>query len=263
MQLITSTQNNLIKKIAKLCKSKKSRDFEGLVILDGIHLCEEYIKNFKQDFEYLFISSDFFNHVEFYKFKNQQNLIEISTNLMGKISPTNSPIGILGVVKKDILKNNNQKHKYSQEFVLLLDKVQDPGNLGTIIRTAASTGVTAIYTNKGCGDLWNPKVLRASMGGIFYLNIFENYDFFKFHENFNGKIIGTILSNETQNLYKYDLTGNLAIMVGNEGSGIATNLQQICDAKVLIPMTHKFESLNVAIATSICCFEKVRQENFK
>ncbi|MDH3324171.1 MAG: RNA methyltransferase [Candidatus Peregrinibacteria bacterium] len=249
---ITSAQNQIIKDVVKLATSSKARREEGLVILDGVHLCEEYLKT--QDnasFEMLFFAERFSQNSEFSQFKNQENLIEIADSLMTKISPSKSPIGILGVAKID------KPEPLENSFILICENIQDPGNLGTIIRSGASFGVDAIFC-ENCADAFSPKVLRASMGGVFYTKIFENIGLEEIRKNFDGQILGATLKDNSENIFTTNLPERVAFLVGNEGAGITPEAEKICDGFVKIPMTNNFESLNVAVATSILCAEKSR-----
>ncbi len=255
---ITSRQNTLIKETTKLSQSKKFRDKTHLMVLDGIHLCEEFSKQ-QGTFKYLFVTSRFKQNPEFKKFSNIENILEIEENLMQKISTSKTPVGILGVVEKPI--TQEIKSTLSENFILLLENIQDPGNLGTIFRTAVAAGIEAIFCDKNCSDVFSPKVLRASMGANFYTKIFENVDLEKIPSSFDGDIIGTILSDSSESIFKTKFNTRTAFLFGNEGNGISDSLEKICTKKIVIPMQNNFESLNVAIAVGICLFEKVRQKN--
>ena len=142
---------------------------------------------------------------------------------------------------------------------MLLENIQDPGNLGSMLRSAAAAGCDAVYLSIGCADAWSPKVLRAAMGGHFVLNIYENADLLQVAELFDGTIFAAALDAKTS-LYDNQLQGNIAFAIGNEGAGLSAEL--LCKAKpVAIPMPGKVESLNAAAAAAICLFEAVRQRN--
>lgn len=253
---INSAQNPLIKKVAKLSKNSKFRIKENLIILDGIHLCEEILKKNKS-FNHLFITSKFKKNEAFKKFEKIKNIIVISETLMQKITPSNSPIGILGVINRP--KKQEIKNKISHNFILLLENIQDPGNLGTIFRTAVASGVQSIFCDSQCTDLFSSKVMRAGMGAHFYIDIFENFDLKTFPQFFEGKILGTFLETDAKNIFEINLNEPTAFLFGNEGTGISPQLKPICSQKITIPMANNFESLNVSIASGICLFEKFRQ----
>ncbi len=243
---ITSAQNATIKKLAKLSQSRKARREANLVVLDGEHLCQEWTS----EFEYLI----FTERVPTFPTKQ---LIQVPESLMAKIAPTKSPSGLLGVIKKPGFENEHDQSKPG--FCLLLESVQDPGNIGTIIRTAAATGVDTIFLNEGCADVWSPKVLRAGMGGHFKLQLVENYDLTQIKQDFDGPLYGTFMNGE--NLFATKLPGKCGFIMGNEGAGISENLNKICDQKISIPMHNNVESLNVAMAAGVCMYEHLRQRH--
>ena len=144
------------------------------------------------------------------------------------------------------------------EFSVLLDDVQDPGNVGTIMRTAVAAGVSNVYLSHGCADVWSPKVLRAAMGAHFQVRVSSDVDLLQLLERHAGKIVVTDLV-ARQSLYDVDLRGPVCMIFGNEGAGVSEPLKAVAGEKVLIPMPGKIESLNVAAAAAICLFERVRQ----
>ncbi len=256
---ITSAQNPLIKKIAKLSRSASFRKKENLVVLDGIHLVQEVIKTKNEcNIEQVFYSKKGGRNHEIKKlmpFISDKKWIQIPDNLLMKIAPTKSPSGILTLYTKpkvQVLSDEN--------FIILLDHIADPGNMGTIIRTGVSMGVEAFFCSPDCVDIWGPKVLRAAQGAHLYTKIFERFNLKNIKSHFDGKILGTFLDAKATSLFKTDLTGKIGLCFGNEGAGISDVFEQYGDQKIYIPMKNNFESLNVAIAAAICCAEKRRQE---
>jgi TrmH family RNA methyltransferase len=144
------------------------------------------------------------------------------------------------------------------EFILLLEDIQDPGNLGSILRSAAAAGCDAVFLSAGCADAWSPRVLRAAMGGHFALTIHENSDLIAVTREFGGKILAASLQAE-RSLYVSNLRGKLGFAIGNEGAGLSKALQDAVQERFIIPMPGKVESLNAAAATAVCLFEAVRQ----
>ena len=140
----------------------------------------------------------------------------------------------------------------------MLEDIQDPGNLGSILRSAAAAGCDTVFLSQGCADVWSSKVLRAAMGGHFFLSIYESVDLIAVAEAFQGTIFAGVL-NTKNSVYECDLRGQLAIAVGNEGAGLSASLLATTDKHFSIPMTGQIESLNVAVATAVCLFEAVRQ----
>jgi TrmH family RNA methyltransferase len=141
---------------------------------------------------------------------------------------------------------------------LLLEGIQDPGNLGSILRSAAAAGCDAVFLSPACADAWSPKVMRAAMGGHFALHIYEQQNLPDIAKQFSGKVLATSLQ-AAHSLYDCDMAGAVALMVGNEGAGLTNNLLVCATERVSIPMPGKVESLNVAAATAICLFEAARQ----
>ncbi|MBD7913669.1 RNA methyltransferase [Clostridium sp. Sa3CUN1] len=258
MVYIESKDNNLFKFVKKL-KDRKSRDKEGMFILEGFRLIEEAIKA-NMEIEYIIISRDY--EEKFKKFFSEnvafENKINVfSNNLFSQVSSTENSQGIIAVTKK-------KNYKYNLEegnFFLVCDKVQDPGNLGTIIRTAHAAGVHGIILTKGTVDIYNDKTIRSTMGSIFYIPIFyddSNFTIIKNLKEEGFSLVATSLK-ESKNFFDENLHGKIILAVGNEGNGISNELFELADKKVKIPMPGGAESLNVSIATSIILFEKVRQ----
>lgn len=258
MIYIESKENNLFKFTKKL-KERRFRQKENKFILEGLRLIEEAIKA-SMEIEYIILleenTSIFEDSVLLSKSINKEKVYVLSKNLFTQIAATENPQGILAVVK-----NKEISIDLNGEFFLICDKVQDPGNLGTIIRTAHAAGVDGIILTKGTVDIYNDKTIRSTMGSIFYLPIFyDDSDFTlikKLKEN-NFNIVTTSLK-ESKNFFDENLKGKIVLAVGNEGNGISDELFDLADKKVKIPMPGNAESLNVAVAASIILFEKVRQ----
>jgi TrmH family RNA methyltransferase len=145
-------------------------------------------------------------------------------------------------------------------FALLLEDIQDPGNLGSMLRSAAAAGCEEVFLSPGCADAWSPKVLRAAMGGHFALRIYEQQDLPGVAKALSGQLLAASL-HASLSLYDCDLHGNVAFMVGNEGAGLSESMLQLATQQITIPMHNNVESLNAAAATAICLFEAVRQRH--
>ena len=257
MIYIESKDNNLFKFVKKL-KERRFRDKENLFILEGLRLIEEAIRA-NMDIEYIIISKDYedkFNDLLLENNISSNKIITLSNNLFMQLASTENPQGIIAVIKK-----NDKKKDLSGDFFLICDKVQDPGNLGTIIRTAHAAGVDGIILTKGTVDIYNDKTIRSTMGSIFYLPIFYDDNDFSIIRNLKKDGFGLVATSlkESRNFFEEDLKGKIILAVGNEGNGISNELFELADKKVKIPMPGGAESLNVSIATSIILFEKVRQ----
>lgn len=260
MVLIESKNNTLFKETKKL-KDRKGRNKASKYIIEGIRLVEEALKA-KVSIDYIFIETE-----EMQKFKaclmkfNKEyvdsiKIYEISKNLNKELSSTENPQGVTAVVNM-----KSSEFNYDGGFYVLCDKVQDPGNLGTIIRTAHAAGVDGIILTKGTVDVYNDKTLRSTMGSIFYMPIIyddENYSIIKSFKEKEYSIVATSLQAQND-FFEEDLKGKTIIVVGNEGNGVSDEVYSLSNKKVKIPMPGGAESLNVSIATSVIIYEKLRQ----
>ena len=143
-------------------------------------------------------------------------------------------------------------------FIVLLEAIQDPGNLGTMLRSATAAGVDAVYLSAGCADAWSPKVLRGGMGAHFATQIIEQADLIAIAQAFDGIVCATALD-APNSLFHTDLTGKVGFAIGNEGAGLSAPLRAVTKCAITIPMPGQIESLNAAAALAVCVFERVRQ----
>lgn len=258
MITIESKDNSLYKETKKL-KERKNRNKTLKYIIEGFRLIEEAFKA-NVDVEYIFISSNNEDKINEYlgKYINKTKIYGIREDLLKTLSSTEKPQGIVAVVKMKEVEIN-----YDGDFYLLCDKVQDPGNLGTIIRTAHAAGVDGIILSKGTVDIYNDKTIRATMGSLFHVPIImddENNNKIKSLIDRGFSLLATSLEGD-KDFFKEDLSGKIIISVGNEGNGVSKEIYDLCNKKVKIPMPGGAESLNVSIATSIILYEKVRQNS--
>ena len=237
--LITSVDNNKIKNYIKL-KQKEYRDSEKLFIVEGEHLVEEAL-NTNRLYDLLVL--------EGYDYIIDFPYTEVSLSVMKKLSDMDSVPKVLGIVK---IENN---FDIAGNRVLLLDDIQDPGNLGTIIRSSVAFNITDIVLSNNTVDLYNDKVVRASQGMIFKINIIRE-DLIKVInelKNKNYTILGTDVNNGVDAseivIQKY------ALVMGNEGQGVKEEIKKLCDKNIYIEMNKSCESLNVGVATSIIIYE--------
>ncbi|MGC3964953.1 MAG: RNA methyltransferase [Rhodocyclaceae bacterium] len=180
--------------------------------------------------------------------------LELSDNLLHMLSPVDAPNGIVAEV--DIPPSKAAKEEGD---VLVLAGVQDAGNLGTLLRTAAAAGIARAWLSPDCAQVWSPKVLRAGMGAHFYLEIADRADISDRLCEFSGQVVATALAERAQSIYSLDLSKPTAWIFGSEGQGVPKPLLERADALALIPMPGGMESLNVAAAAAVCLFEQVRQ----
>lgn len=261
MQVITSKDNEIIKSIKKL-KEKKYRDQTGEYIIEGIKLVAEAINENAKISKIIVcedcetdggIPKDLMYEIAKY------DCIYVSKKIFESISDVNTPQGILAVIKKCSLEE--QKVSYNEELIVVLDGVQDPGNLGTILRTVDSVNLKQIILSAKCADPYNPKVVRSTMGAIFRLNIIESKNIIETLKEIKKnkyKIVATSLETN-ESIYGLDYNKK-AIIIGNEANGVSKEVLEITNEKVKIPMLGKSESLNVAVATGVILYEYVRRK---
>lgn len=259
MILIESKENNLFKNTKKL-KDRKNRTKTNKYIIEGFRLVQEAFKA-KVDVEYLIVAEDAEERINdfFADYINKDlKIYKISNNLFKELISTENPQGILAVIKM-----NTMDLKSDGDFYLLCDKLQDPGNLGTIIRTAHAAGVEGIILTKGTVDIYNEKTIRSTMGSMFYIPIHyddENLSLVKELKDKGFNLVVTSLDTN-KSFFQVDLRNKVLLTVGNEGNGVSSEVLELADTKVKIPMPGNAESLNVAIAASVIMYEKVRQSN--
>ena len=259
MQLITSKDNEQIKQIRKL-KDKKYRDEMGIYIVEGIKTVNEAIAE-EADIQTIVICDDSNEQGELKQRMLYEvakyNIIYVNEKVFEFISEVMHPQGILAVIKK----KEECKIDYKEDLIVVLDNIQDPGNLGTIIRTVDSIGLKQIVLSKGTVDPYSPKVVRSTMSGIFRVNAVEVEDIIhtlKEMKKHGFKIVATSLETEKS---IYDISYNKTVVViGNEANGVSKEVLDLADEKVKIPMLGRTESLNASVATGIVLYEAVRQK---
>lgn len=259
---ITSSSNSTIKKVKSLYR-KKDRWANKLFLVEGIKIVRECIDN-NYSIDNIIYSDELFNTrggPELYKkIENYNGLIYVPDKLYKEISDVESHQGIMAIARFNINSIENLKTK-NNPFLLLLDEVQDPGNMGTIIRTADAFGIDGIIITEGCVDVYNPKVIRSTMGSIFRVPIFHESDGLKAIKQLkkdNIKIYSTSLEGSQDIQYTNFKEASLLI-IGNESKGVSPALYSLADELIKIPMIGEAESLNVAIASSIIMYESMRQ----
>lgn len=245
----------------KLAGSANHRNAEHLTLLDGMHLIDAYFSAIGLP-KKLIVSSSGHANAEIARFLSRPeaesvDMVHMSDALFRAISPVQTPTGILALVS--VPSPAEIGVCMHERFYVLLEAIQDPGNVGSILRSAAAAGATDVYLSEGCADAWSPKTLRAAMGAHFRVRIHEQSDLGDIARSFEGRIIATALHAE-RNLYQISLTGPTAFLFGNEGAGLSDPLLEAATERVSIPMPGRMESLNAAAAAAVCVFEKVRQE---
>ena len=258
--MITSAQNQKIQLVRRLTAKRKEREAAGSYIAEGIRLAEEALK-YASDCEFLLWSAPLSPRAEALVkgFADAgASVEEIDPRLMDSIAGTDSPQGVLAVMRMRRLTLPE-----SADFVIIADGVQDPGNLGTLFRTAAAAKADAVLLMPGCADEFSPKVIRSGMGTHFRLPILKtDWDRAeKWLRSLPGMRILAADSDGGISCWETDLRGPAAIIIGSEGNGPCDRALELADARILIPMPGEIESLNAGIAAGILIFEVVRQRS--
>jgi TrmH family RNA methyltransferase len=176
--------------------------------------------------------------------------------LFSRLSPVDTPAGILARIAFPL---PDAEEPVERETFIVLDAIQDPGNLGSILRTAAAVGIRLVWLTPGCTQAWSPKALRAGMGAHFRLNIHERVDATEGLAAYQGKVVAAGVGEQSRKFFDADLRGPVAWLFGAEGQGVSPDLLARADEVLTIPMVEGIESLNVGAAAAICLFEQMRQ----
>ena len=256
---LTSTKNPLIKQVRKL-QAAKERKRQNLLLLEGTNLIDAACQvDYKLDTVF---------YTEYWQENHQilwQTITEkevktqpVSTEVLNAIATTVNPDGIVAIASR---KQLSEPGVSATKLGIALERLQDPGNLGTIIRTAAATGVDSLWLSEDSVDIYNPKVLRASVGQWFSVPIGIEPDLpqlIRQYQQAGIQIVATA-SEAAQSYWEVDFTRPTLIVLGNEGAGLSAELMAIADEQVNIPLANGVESLNVAVATALLLYEAKRQ----
>ncbi len=264
MNIISSSQNDKVKYLNKLYRSRNRRK-EGVFILEGKRLIEAALAG-GTDFKQVFLTPAFFKSAEndnlLADLKLKAEFIYIEENLLKETASTVNPQGILAVVEESVFKGDDF---YSRaDKILLLDRIQDPGNMGTMIRTAVAAGFDGIIALKGSVDIYNQKVIRATMGGIFSIAIRQKLSQEDFlaeiaKEAADYELLAADIAAEEYH-YEHQYQDKLILMIGNEANGLDSKLIESATSKIKIPLAGEIESLNAAVAASVIAFEILSQQ---
>ena len=258
MQIISSKDNETIKYIKKL-KDKKYRDETGEYIVEGIKLVKEAIEE-NSKIKHIIICEDCESDSKIEQSLlydiAKNNCLYVTKKVFQHITGVETPQGVLAVVEK----NNKKEIDYNKDIIIALDGIQDPGNLGTILRTVDSANLNQIILSNDCVDPYNPKVVRSTMGAIFRLNIIETKNLKETLEKAQKNKFDIMVTalDTNNNIYNVEYK-NKVIVIGNEANGVSKEIQDIANYKVKIPMLGRTESLNASVATGIIIYEYVRR----
>lgn len=259
--MITSTGNQKVKEIIQLQKKSKARNQAGVFLVEGLRMIQEVPR---ERLKKLYVSEGFYKKHQ--RELQQEGLLEqrvletVSDHVFSVMSDTKTPQGVLGVIRRQeylpemLLESENP-------FLMVLDNLQDPGNLGTIFRTAEAAGVTGIIMSKDCVDIYNPKTIRSTMGAIYRMPFLIAEDLSEMIGKIQQRQIRVYAAHlEGKNTYDQEnyRTG-CAFLIGNEGNGLRREIAECADCWISIPMAGQVESLNAAIAASVLMFEVSRQ----
>lgn len=260
MQTITSKDNELIKHIRKL-KDKKYRDESNEYVVEGVKLVEEAVKE-NAKIKQIIVCED---TTRTYEIPTHIMLeiaryecISVSNKIFNIITQVTNPQGIMAIIEKNA---QDAQIDYTQDIIVVLDDVQDPGNLGTILRTVDSIGLNQIIVSKGTADAFNSKVVRSTMGAIFRIKIIEVENLvqeIKKMRKHHFKLMVTSLQTKNS-IYDIDFYKKI-IVIGNEANGVSKEIQDMADEKAKIPMLGRTESLNASVAAGVVMYEYVRQK---
>lgn len=257
---LTGLQNPMVKAAAEL-KQKKYRQQQGLFLAEGLRTVEEAVRyGAVQSIFYTAIEDDRTRAVLEEAAAKQIKLVCVSDKVLKKIADTGTPQGIIAVC--EMRSKRLDEFLASGKMLLVLDRVTDPGNIGTMLRTADAAGVGGLLLLQGCADIYAPKTVRASMGSLFHLPVLSGLSeelLVQAARKAGYELLVTCLDG-ADNLYKADLQGRLAFVMGNEANGVSPALLAAADKRVFIPMQGRAESLNVAMAAGIVMFEALRQK---
>jgi TrmH family RNA methyltransferase len=254
MKTVLSQDNPTFKQLKKLAGSSRERGRAGQALLDGVHLVDACLAASLVP-EMLVVAEGAARNTEIEILMARVPdvaTVVLSDVLFSAISPVETPVGIMAVMAIPDLQPPPQPG-----FCLMLEDIRDPGNLGSILRSAAAAGVDVVWLSTGCADAWSPRCLRGGMGAHFVLPLVERADLAAVTAGFSGTTLAACL--EGDSLFALDLRGAVAFMVGNEGAGLSPSLVAAAGARFTIPMPGRMESLNAAAAAAVCLFERVRQ----
>ena len=259
MKTIRSRDNAFVKQLLGLAHSARERRKAGLTVLDGIHLVRAYLDAGGAPHA-LAIAESAVAREEVAALLQSVSLPAVTLladALMAEASALESPAFVMAMVSTPAIRPTPL-----DATVLVLEDVQDPGNVGSMLRSAAAAGVAEIVLSKTTAFAWSPKVLRAAQGAHFSLNIVEGVDVCEFARTYRGQLLALVAHGAgAKPLYDVDLVPPTAILIGNEGAGLSAEVLRAATHRVTIPMPGQIESLNAAAAGAICLFEMARQRS--
>ena len=259
---LVSRDNPRIRLLSALANDPKARREHGQTILDGVHLLESALAAKIPLLEVCVSMSGCKiekNSAWITRLPAEVPLVRVPDTVFSGMSPVDTPTGI--VARIQIPPPAPVVAEQGEATIVVLDAIQDPGNVGSILRSTAAAGIGTIWLTPGCAQVWAPKVLRAGIGAHFRLQLAEQVDVLAILDGYKGKVMATGLGAETRLLYDADLRGPLVWLFGAEGQGVSPALMTRADEILTIPLADGIESLNVGAAAAVCLFEQMRQRH--
>ncbi len=255
--IITSATNDRIKEVKKLVKAASYRREKGLYVVEGIRMFRELPV---EDIDSVFVSQGAYEKLkeDILKLISEDDIIIVADHVFTAMSDTNTPQGIMALVR---MKKTKLEDVISHKaMVIIAERLQDPGNLGTIIRTAEGAGATGIILSSDSVDMYNPKVIRSTMGSVFRVPIYISEDLTGDIDRLKAQgvcIFGAHL--DGKEFYDESFEGSCGFLIGNEGNGLSDSVSGKADKLIRIPMCGKVESLNAATSVAVISYEVLRQ----
>lgn len=256
--MITSSANAKVKQVMNLAKKSKARKLSGLFVAEGLRMFKEIPKD---RIDSVFVSESFLKDEAHKKLVAGLAYETVADDVFGTMSDTQTPQGILALVRQYAYKTEDLKSRKKPAFLMILENIQDPGNLGTILRAGEGAGITGVLMDDTTADIYNPKVIRSTMGSICRVPFVYTKDLsaaLKLLKADGVRLYAAHLDGRN-NYEKEDYTVDTGFLIGNEGNGLTDETAALADAFVKIPMMGKVESLNAAVAASVLMFETARQ----
>ena len=256
MNTIESAQNPALKHLAKLLRSARARRESGQAVLEGAHLLSAYLQAGGQVLQ-VYVPASKMQQPETARLLAQlppERVVQTAGAALQKITSLTDAEEITALIALPPTEPFD-----AEADCVVLERIQDPGNIGTILRSAAAAGVGQVVLSADCADAWSPKVLRAGMGAHFALRLFVEPDLAAWRERCHVPLLATALHRNSVSLYDCDLRAPAAWLFGNEGAGVSETMLAAASRLVHIPMAVQTESLNVAMAATVCLFEQMRQ----
>lgn len=264
-EIITSGQNKQIKHVKSL-HAKKHRDSLEQYIIEGYKLIQEAL-DYQKSFRFVLLNESAINSIECSTLlqRCERSNVEVylaEDRLFAEVSQLETPQGALAVLQKQEQAIDHILDKPSFN-IMLLDEVRDPGNLGTIIRTADACGLDGVILSQGCVDLYNSKALRATMGSIFHIPIITDVDILELIDKLKSMDTEVMGADPHSNISCIDVKAyhRTAIVIGNEANGLSSEVKEAATRNITIPMPGKAESLNAGIAAAILMYEFAVRKN--